>query len=83
MRQSCYDVAIIGAGPAGLSAAIYMARAKYKVLVLEKEKIDIMIDDRPETCLTLSENNIHTFYFREKDSPFLQDNKYLLQEHQR
>lgn len=34
-----YDVIIVGAGPAGLSAAIYMARAKYKVLVLEKEKI--------------------------------------------
>lgn len=34
-----YDVIIIGAGPAGLSAAIYAARAKYKVLVIEKEKI--------------------------------------------
>ncbi len=34
-----YDMIIIGAGPAGLSAAIYMARAKYKVLVLEKEKV--------------------------------------------
>ncbi len=34
-----YDMIIIGAGPAGLSAAIYMARAKYKVLVLEKEKM--------------------------------------------
>ena len=33
------DLIIVGAGPAGLSAAIYMARAKYKVLVLEKEKI--------------------------------------------
>lgn len=32
-----YDLIIVGAGPAGLSAAIYMARAKYKVLVLEKE----------------------------------------------
>ena len=35
--EKMYDLIIVGAGPAGLSAAIYMARAKYKVLVLEKE----------------------------------------------
>lgn len=34
-----YDAIIIGAGPAGLSAAIYAARAKYRVLVLEKNSI--------------------------------------------
>lgn len=34
-----YDVIIIGGGPAGLAAAIYMARAQYKTLVIEKEKI--------------------------------------------
>ena len=37
--KNLYDVIIVGAGPAGLSAAIYMARARYKVLVMEKEKI--------------------------------------------
>ena len=32
-----YDVVIIGAGPAGLSAAVYAERAKLKALLLEKE----------------------------------------------
>ncbi len=32
-----YDLIIIGAGPAGLGAAIYASRAKLNVLVLEKE----------------------------------------------
>ena len=36
--NNMYDMIIIGGGPAGLSAAIYMARAKYKTLVIEKEK---------------------------------------------
>lgn len=36
--ENIYDVIIIGAGPAGLSAGLYAARAKMKTLILEKEK---------------------------------------------
>lgn len=46
--EKMYDVIIIGAGPAGLSAAIYSARGKLNTLVIEKTVIggkSLVIDD--------------------------------------
>lgn len=36
MAKDLYDLIVVGAGPAGLSAAIYAGRAKLKTLVIEK-----------------------------------------------
>ena len=46
-----YDVAIVGVGPAGLSAGLYAARDRYKTLMLEKNGLpggQIMLTERVE-----------------------------------
>ncbi len=45
MRDEVYDVVIIGAGPAGLTAGLYCAQGGLKVVAVEKEKMGGQILD--------------------------------------
>ena len=42
-----YDIIIVGAGPAGLTAALYAGRAEKSVLVIEKESFGGQITHSP------------------------------------
>lgn len=55
----------------------YYWKTPDKVGVCLNEKIDITIDDNPNTCNSLSLNGIKTLYFRNVYGKQLQENNYL------
>lgn len=46
-KEHMYDIIIIGAGPAGLTAAVYARRAEKSVLIIEKESFGGQITKSP------------------------------------
>lgn len=58
-----YDIVIIGAGPAGLTAAIYGARANKKVLILESQSYGGQIITSPEIANYPGLPNVSGFDF--------------------
>ena len=48
-----------------------------KLEICKNEKVDIMIDDNPNTCEKLAKNNIRTLYFRNIYGREIRKNEYL------
>ena len=61
-----YDIVIIGAGPAGMTAALYAVRANKKVLVLEKLSYGGQIINTPRIENYPTEENISGYDFSTK-----------------
>jgi len=57
MQNNCFDIIIIGAGPAGLTAAIYARRSNKSVLIIEKENFGGQIALAPKVENFPSINN--------------------------
>lgn len=55
----------------------YYWKTKNKLEIIQKEKIDIMIDDNPNICKRLSNDNVKTIYFRNAYGKKLEENQYL------
>lgn len=71
------DVAIEKLEEEGMTFNKYYWAQEDKLEIVQKENIDVMIDDSYEVCKKLSENGIKTIYFRDKEMKKLEQNEYL------
>ena len=64
-RKAMYDIIVIGAGPAGLTAAVYARRAEKSVLVIEKDTFGGQVTG-------LGPEHTHTIYVEDKSYTFIE-----------
>lgn len=55
----------------------YYWKIEDKVEVCKQERIDIMIDDRPDICEAIAKEKIRALYFRDVNREKLKENEYL------
>lgn len=55
----------------------YCWASKNKAKVCIEEKVDLMIDDSPENCKKIAQNNINVIYLKDAPSYEIEDSKYL------
>ena len=56
--NNIYDIIIVGAGPAGMTAALYALRSDKKVLIIEKETCGGQIALAPKVENYMTRNSI-------------------------
>ena len=64
-----YDVIVLGAGPAGLAAGLYLSRSRLSVLILEKGQDggQIAITDEIENYPGQIVEGVRSFSYRKND----------------
>lgn len=77
MIEEMKDVAIEKFDKEDIKFNKYYWKRDDKLEVVQKEKIDVMIDDSYDVCKKLSLNGIKTIYFRDKEMKVLEQNENL------
>lgn len=71
-NKTCYNIIIIGCGPAGMTAALYAARANKSVLILDKEDVGGMIVNSPKIdnypgCISIPGSDLASQMFKQME----------------